>query len=204
MLNQEHNTPVDVYGWLETDPDDLWIFDKLILSRQLDYVCGPAGMPVPEPDFYVIRPITNMHGMGVKARVEFISDYTHHLHPGEFWCERFEGDHISVDYLSGEPILTVLGERNEDEPFYKWKKWTKIDHCIEFPAILSTLKGTYAKINCEFIGGNLIEVHFRHNPDFRFGNTEAIPVWDYVDMHDHDGYTFVEDPDYKRIGFLIR
>lgn len=198
------SVPVDADAWQSVNISDLWVFDKLILSKHLGYLCGPGGLPVPTPGMYVVRPITNVHGMGIRSRIEYLEDLTHHLHPGEFWCEQFEGEHISVDYTDGKPVLTVLGERDKDDPFYKWKKWTKIDHFIKFPEILHNLKGSYDKINCEFIGGKLIEVHFRHNPDFRFGNTEAIPVWDYDDMHDRDGYTFVLDPDYKRVGFLIR
>ena len=198
------DVPIDVIGWVGVDPEDSWVFDKLILARKLGYVCGPAGMPVPRGNHYIIRPIMNMHGMGRMARIEFLSDFTHHLHPGEFWCELFEGDHISVDYLNEEPVLTVLGERDDGDPLYKWEKWTKVEHRVEFPKILKALKGTYEKVNCEFVGGRLIEVHFRHNPDFRFGNTEAIPVWDYADMKEREGYRFVTDPDYKRIGFFIR
>jgi hypothetical protein len=196
-------TSVDVEGWLSLHPADYWVFDKLILARKLGHVCGPAGMPVPSPGQYVVRPIMNMHGMGILSRIEEITDQTSHLHPGEFWCEKFEGDHISVDYINQKPVLTVKGERNPENPVYKWDKWTKTDHCIGYPDILRDLHRHYEKVNCEFIGGKLIEVHFRHNPDFRFGNTEAIPVWD-ASQTERDGYTFVPDPDYKRIGFFIR
>jgi hypothetical protein len=65
--------------------------------------------------------------------------------------------------------------RSDD--LYKWKKWTKINQEVEFPDILNNLKGNYEWINCEFIGNKLIEVHFRRNPDFRYGNSVAIPVW---------------------------
>lgn len=30
------------------NPDDLWCVDKLILSKKLGYLCGPAGI-VPAP-----------------------------------------------------------------------------------------------------------------------------------------------------------
>jgi hypothetical protein len=82
----------------------------------------------------------------------------------------------------------------------------KIDKKVQFPKILQDLKGDYEYINCEFIGNKLIEVHFRQNPDFRHNNTVAIPIWNEKDLnlYDLDEYNFIEDTDYKRLGFLIK
>ena len=33
--------------------DDLWICKKLFLSQVLGYTCGPVGITVPKPDFYI-------------------------------------------------------------------------------------------------------------------------------------------------------
>jgi hypothetical protein len=110
--------------------------------------------------------------------MEWIYKSTDSFHPSEFWCEIFEGKHLSVDFQNKESKLVVLGERDEDAPLYKWSKWTKIDYEVEFPEILNDLKGNYEWINCEFVGNKLIEVHFRRNPNFRYGNNVAIPVWD--------------------------
>ena len=44
-------------------------FNKLWLAEQLGYVCGPAGVDVPKPGVYVVRPIMNLDGMGAGARV---------------------------------------------------------------------------------------------------------------------------------------
>jgi len=74
---------------------------------------------------------------------------------------------------------------------------------VKFPEILNDLVGNYEWINCEFIGNHLIEVQFRQNPDFRYQNSVAIPVWDKKINKDIPGYRFVEDNDYKRIGFYV-
>ena len=95
---------------------------------------------------------------------------------GHFWCEQFKGDHISVDYHWNEPYLTVQGFKS-DYTYTRWDKWIKIDHCFDLPPILNTLHKKYEWINCEFIGGKLIEVHLRSNPDFGYNNSEFIPVW---------------------------
>ena len=190
--------------WNQIHSEDLWVYNKLILSRVLGYTCGPIGTSVPRPDFYILRPSMNLLGMGRYARKEYIYKYTDCYHPSEFWCEVFEGDHISVDYQNKEQKLTVLGIRDEMNPLYKWDMWKKVDYEMPFPTILNKLKGEYEWINCEFIGNRLIEVHFRQNPDFKYGNSVAIPVWNDSYSIDSEDYRFIDDKDYLRRGFWIK
>jgi hypothetical protein len=193
--------PID--EWNSIHNDDLWVYNKLFLSRSLRYLCGPVGTPVPSPDHYIVRPSINLLGMGRFSRIEWIYKYTDNFHPSEFWCQRFYGDHLSVDFRDKKVELVVLGERNVNNSLYKWEKWTKIDLKVEFPDILKDLKGNYEWINCEFIGNKLIEVHFRRNPDFRYGNSVAIPVWKGEKIKEIDNFTFISDEDYLRKGFYI-
>lgn len=190
--------------WNNIHPSDLWVYNKLFLSRVLGYNCGPVGTAVPKPDFYIVRPSFNLLGMGRFARKEWIESSTDHIHPSEFWCEIFTGDHISVDFHHQKAELVVLGTRKDSECYYKWKKWEKLNKKVEFPSILKDLKGNYEYINCEFIGNKLIEVHFRRNPDFRYNNSVAIPVWEGEKCVNMDGMTFIEDSDYLRKGFFIK
>ena len=189
--------------WKSIHNSDLWVYNKLFLSRVLGYNCGPIGVPVPKPDFYIVRPSFNLLGMGRFARKEWLDSSTDHLHPSEFWCELFEGPHISVDFRNKRSELVVLGSRDEQDPFYKWKKWEKLDKEVTFPPILDLLVGDYEYINCEFIGDKLIEVHFRQNPDFRYGNDVAIPVWEDENVSNSVKYKYIEDKDYRRRGFYI-
>jgi hypothetical protein len=190
--------------WSNIHTNDLWIYNKLFLGRVLGYNCGPVGASVPKPDLYIVRPSFNLLGMGRFARQEWIENYTDHFHPSEFWCEIFKGEHLSVDFHHQKAELVVLGEKDASDPLYKWKKWTKIDKKVEFPSILNDLVGNYEWINCEFIDGNLIEVHFRRNPDFRYNNSVAIPVWNDELEENHDDCRFVDDSDFNRRGFYIK
>lgn len=190
--------------WNHIQPEDLWVYNKLFLSRVLGYTCGPAGTTVPKPDFYIVRPSFNLLGMSRFARKEWIKNTTDDMHPSEFWCEIFEGEHLSVDFHHQEQDLVILGTKEEQDPIYKWKKWEKIDRKVNFPEVLKKLKGNYEWINCEFIDGHLIEVQFRRNPDFRYGNSVAIPVWDENIPKIEDGYRFIQDKDYKRRGFWVK
>lgn len=190
--------------WNQIDPKDIWAYNKLSLSRLLGYTCGPTGTTVPKTDFYIVRPCINLLGMGRFARKEWIEKDTDHFHPSEFWCELFQGPHLSVDFHEKKSKLVVIGEKNVDDPLYKWSRWEKIDVEVDFPLILNDLVGNYEWINCEMIGNRVIEVQFRQNPDFRYGNTVAIPSWDKKVRKDMDDYTFVEDSDYLRRGFWIK
>ena len=189
--------------WESIHPSDLWIYNKLMLSRELGYLCGPTGSYVPKPDFYIVRPMMNLLGMSRYARKEFIYKGTDHYHPAEFWSEIFHGHHISVDFRDKKSELVVLGTKDPTDPLYKWEKWEKLDQEVPFPEILNNLVGNYEWINCEFIGNHLIEVHFRINPNFRYGNTVAIPVWRGDDVVNSENYNYIEDESYLRSGFYI-
>jgi len=186
------------YEWVSTHPYDLWIYNKLQVSRVLGYECGPAGLTVPRPDFYIVRPCINFMGMSRNARIEYLENDTEHLHPSEFWCEIFEGEHISVDYHNGIQDLTVLGLRDPQDPLYKWRKWTKVERDLPLPKVFQKFTERYEWLNCEYIGGKLIEIHLRGNPNFDYGGNSVIPVWEGDDVSD-----YIEQPNYKRLGFII-
>jgi hypothetical protein len=198
-----HHLEVDD-EWNCIHSSDLWVYNKLILSRILGYSCGPAGTTVPKSDFYIIRPCINFLGMSRFARIEWIENNTEHLHPSEFWCEVFKGEHLSVDFYQKIPKLVIKGTKKETDPLYKWNKWEKVNKKINFPKILDNLIGNYDWINCEFIENHLIEVHFRQNPDFRYGNSIAIPIWEDEIFENKENYYYIKDPDYKRKGFFIK
>ena len=200
-LNSQEDT-----AWTNTDIEDLWIYDKLILSKKMGYVCGPTGVDVPEDGFYIVRPVTNIVGLGIGAYEQYLTveGWTDHLQPGTFWSEIFEGDHLSIDYEWGKPILNIQGFRYP-ESFVRWKKWIKVEQTVELPDILKPIANKYHFMNCEYIGGKLIEVHLRKNPDFDFDNVEFIPVWEGQDTTPPEGYRYVDCPEYnQRIGAFVR
>jgi hypothetical protein len=205
MLEKKYS---EVRSWNNCKNNDLWVFNKLFVARRSGYICGPSGVPVPSFGEYFVKPVMNIEGMGKFARKEYLEKYTDHLHPGEFWCEIFKGEHLSIDYKQGQPILSVIGTPDKKHPYQRFIKWEKIKYSIPFPKILlnENIHLKYPIINCEFIGGNLIEVHLRGNPDFAYGNTEMIPVWkDQEWLVVPDGFEFVPDhQEVDRIGILIK
>lgn len=190
--------------WNSAKPEELWVLDKLILSRYLGYSCGPCGTAVPKPGWYCVRPCVNAFGMGLETQKVYIEESTDHLSPGHFWCEWFQGRHLSVDYEYNKQILCVEGLR-EINTFIKWNKWIKVKDKIKLPDILKKHFYHHRWLNCEFIGGKLIEVHFRYNMDFRWNNNEYIPVWKENEPIP-DGYRYVPDPEpvAGRLGAHIR
>lgn len=190
--------------WQTIDPDDIWVMDKLILSRKLGYVCGPIGQTVPKPDWYIVRPCVNMLGLGLGAQRVWIDDDTTNLPVGHFWCEWFEGRHLSIDYTNGIQTLCVEGFKSNNT-FTQWAEWKKTDDAVQLPAILEELSSKHQQINCEFIGGSLIEVHFRRNEDFDGAINHFIPVWSGQDTTPLEGYSYRHYPDvHGRIGAFVR
>ena len=58
---------------------------------------------------------------------------------------------------------------------------------------------------CEYIGGKLIEIHLRRNPDFDWGNTQFIPVWRGQDTTPPQGYRYIDYPEvHGRVGAWIK
>ena len=190
--------------WQNPNPDTMWVTDKLILASKMGYKCGPAGIDVPESGNYCVRPVVNAYGLGIGAKKMFIEQTTTHIPPGFFWCEWFDGRHLSVDYKKGEQTLCVEGFKKEDT-FTKWDRWVRTVDTVDMPDVIKEVVGEHDFVNCEYIGGKLIEVHLRHNPDFEGGVTEFIPVWEGEDTTAPTGFKYREYPDvHGRIGAFVR
>ena len=184
-------------------PDQLWVYDKLILSKKLGYECGPAGIEVSESGYYIVRPVMNVPGLGLGASIEWIHRETDHLPGGSFWCEIFDGPHYSIDYHYGVQVLAVEGIHGET--ISKWSAWHQIDHRIPFPEILDDFIDQ-PWVNCEFIGDKLIEAHMRRNPDFKdYSITQYIPRFKGESIDPPDGFQYIKDPDlHGRVGAWIK
>ncbi len=182
---------VDVFDSIA--PDDLWCVDKLILSKKLGYVCGPAGV-VPPPGNYIVRPIMNLRMMSVGARIQCLDSDS--IPDGYFWCELFTGRHLSFDYNWGKQTLAVEGFRTEPTRLDRFSHWTRMDQDFKLPEILQTVADRYEWFNVEVIGDRVIEVHFRYNDDFaNHDATTIIPVW---------SDEFYSSPTGDRIGFILK
>lgn len=190
--------------WQTINPDDIWVLDKLILSRKLGYTCGPVGLNVPKPGYYIVRPCVNMLGLGLGAQRVYIEESTVNLPVGHFWCEWFAGKHLSIDYHWGKQTLAVEGFKNYNT-FTHWKMWQRVEDIIPLPDILSEFAIRHEYINCEYIGGKLIEVHLRRNEDFNANINTFIPVWEGQSTIPPSGYTYRDYPDvHGRIGAFIK
>lgn len=200
----------DLDAWRNSFMEDLWVFNKLVIARRLGHLCGPVGAPVPHTGTYIVRPVLNILGMGRGAEKVLIhkgDDLSDRFDPSYFWCEIFEGRHLSIDFLEGTQTLCVEGFRDEEESFYKWKSWRKMHNVYrDLPPICKDLAKRYKWINIEEIGGKIIEIHLRRNWDFSDPMVEElIPVWNKDQPKPTGkGWKFVPSKDYERLGFYIR
>jgi hypothetical protein len=183
--------------WEFIDADDLWIYDKLILSKKLGYNCGPAGVSPKIPDNYIVRPCVNFRMMGVGASIMHLTpENFSEIPPGFFWCEIFTGPHMSFDYQYGEQVLAVEGFKDNPKRLDRFSRWIKVNAKYTLPPFLENIAKKYEWLNIETIGGRIIEVHLRYNDDFRnHDGNEIIPIW-----KDEFYPSACED----RIGFIVK
>jgi hypothetical protein len=183
----------DVWEFIEAE--DLWIYDKLILSKKLGYRCGPAGVSPDRLNQYIVRPCVNFRMMGRGATIMQLSPEDHDkVADGYFWCEIFTGRHLSFDFEYGKQTLAVEGFKDPQrlDRFYKWQKCTDV---LKLPSFLVKISEKYRWLNVECIGGNIIEVHLRYNDDFSNHDSDVIyPVWKE---------NFYESRCGDRIGFIL-
>lgn len=185
--------------WKFVCDDDLWLFDKLILSRRLGYRCGPAGVLPEREGRYIVRPCVNYRMMGRGAKFMHLNTTDDVIPDGYFWCEIFDGRHLSFDYYYGNQVLAVEGYR-EDENLSRFLFWKKVNDVFELPLFLKTIAKKYAWINIEVIGNKIIEVHLRYNDDFRNHDGNIIvPIWkdEVIDTTKEIYYSACQE----RIGF---
>lgn len=182
----------DVFKFIE--PEDLWIYDKLILSKRLGYDCGPAGVAPTVSNTYIVRPISNYRMMGKGSKFLYIKKDEDIIEDGYFWSEVFQGRHLTFDYHYGLQVLAVEGEK-ETNSTNRFKKWEKVDETFILPSLLLPIALKYEWMNVEVIGSKIIEVHLRYNDDFRnHSSNVVIPIWKE---------NFYDCPCGDRVGFLL-
>lgn len=198
--------------WDTLLPVHKWIYDKLLLSHALGYKCGPMGIPVPSSRSYIVKPITNVHGMGLGSTIHLdvpkdtvIAPYQ----PGYFWMELFMGRHVSVDYENGSPVLVLLGER-ELYNTKQFTRWSRLPTHLApiLPPTIQDICNHYSHFNAEFIGNRVIEVHCRVGGDSWIFNDltvdSIIPVWEGDVVYSYEEFTSsYDDANITRLGFKI-
>jgi hypothetical protein len=190
----------DYQAW-DKYPDHRWVFNKLDIALRLGYQAGPACVPLPKvKEVYfkaIIRPIYNLYGMGIGARIftfnpgidnEFIVNHGC-IPPGYFWCEYFKGTHYSIDYKSTtapagslfrwEPFHAMIGE-NTEKDLTRFKSWVSVEPPkMMLPHFINKIMNVdYLNIEC--IDDKIIEIHLRTGNDILHNTpigTEVIPIW---------------------------
>jgi len=167
-----------------------WVYDKMRLAESQHMECGPLGI-IPKKFPVFLKPIYNLYGGSISAyKIDDIKMYDKHqnFHPGRFWVEFFEGDHLQHDLAiyNGEIVWsnTFLGLKFflGDKYTGAFDYWERQYMTEEMSSVLQDwvtkhMPDYSGVINCETIGCNIIEVHLR------FGN-----VLDLQDVNIMDSF----------------
>lgn len=206
----------DTEAWSKFPFHRNW-FNKLWVAEKFKYCCGPNAVSVPVKGTYIIRPIYNLHGMGAGAQfVELDIGDIDTVPPGYFWCEKFYGDHLSVDlkWESGKwkTVSMFQGIYSNSTELFRFAKWVKVNKDIFIDPVLNELWDC-EYINVELVDGKVIEVHLRGSPD-PVNYSEFVPVWndtpdDVIQRLtlDHlfiSSYDYVHGTNIKRLGFYVK
>jgi hypothetical protein len=196
----------DCEAWISYPEHRKW-FNKLDLASRLGHYCGPAGVPPDLTEEYVVRPIYNLSGMGIGSRIQHIHrGDTSCVEPGYFWCEKFTGEHVSVNYVNnGAYWFQTSAWIGYKKPSVtdRFEAWIRTDKQKKLPSIFLELLSVPA-INVEFIGSHIIEVHLRPSPDP--DKKILIPVWEddpesKITMFLQEGFSY-ESNEEAADGFL--
>ena len=208
-------------------PQYRWIHNKLELAISCGHNAGPIPVLPKVSGYYCLRPIYNLIGLGLHAKKIWIDkdnmDQIHEYHPGEFWCEWFNGPHYSIDYEwdnGWKPLFATEGFNTPDN-MIQFSRWVKIvPPNIKLPKFLDKLKDNKV-LNIEFKDSKILEVHLRLgnlHGDWHFVEDASIivPAWQSIYMveaqaREQQGWKFVYDFDHAfagmtdaRIGFWYR
>ena len=173
----------DYQAWEKYPQHHLW-FNKLWVSQELGYKCGPGGTAPKQSGWYIIRPIYNLSGMGVGAKKVWIEAGDLKAVPaGYFWCEWFEGTHYSAtykwiwdrDHYDGYwEIQSCWEGYSNPAMLQQFREWKRSDYIPKVPPHLNILADVDI-LNVEFKDQKVIEVHLRDTPDPQ--HDHIIPTW---------------------------
>jgi len=182
-------------------PQHRWVFNKLEVALRMGYDAGPTGVPISKAGMHIVRPTYNLYGMGIGAKKIYLDPEKDaddmialaHVPPGHFWCEYFEGKHLSVDYYrSGDewvPFCATRGVHRFEDDLVMFDLWERIDPPkeLDLPEFMHKEIKEPRYINVEAKGDKIFEIHLRsgndHFWDYPVG-TIMYPVWD-TDSNDH-------------------
>lgn len=182
-------------------PQDRHLYNKLALSRILGYTCGTGHIPY--AGTWIVRPIINLDGMGLDATIKHY-EAGESIPQGMFYCEVFTGRHITIDYERKGNVwkqTDTFEGFNTPDNLIQFSHWTRVEFPYHLPLLLRSVEAKH--INIETIGGNIIEVHLRGNPDPVMYN-EFWPIW-LEDQTPLDGYVRIVDKEEHigRLGFYV-
>lgn len=188
----------------EAYPKDTHLYNKLLLSQQLGYVCGTDI--IPRTAKWIVRPITNFEGMGRGAAIRQFKK-GEQIAPDCFYCKVFTGKHITIDYTRKRGVwhqgATFQGT-NSHNNLIQFVCWKRVNYPYPIPQILANVESDY--INIELIDNKLIEVHLRLNPD-PVMHDEFWPIWSHTQKPPNTNYRRIDDlddeTDLGRLGFFV-
>jgi hypothetical protein len=138
------------------------LYDKLLIARSQDgVICGESTQNPPKYPI-LVRPRTNLEGMGFGAR--WVVSPTV-IKPHEFWVQPIMGTHRSVDVFVHRDQLLTLCFIGRPGPGFTFRSWSFDSDYKLSPKTSAWLRhhlhGFEGVCNIELIEDTIIECHLR-------------------------------------------
>lgn len=154
--------------------DYKFVYNKQFVASSQNLENGNKGK---QPSKYpvIIRPITNLYGMGVGTR---LSNDVINMNDSDFWVEFLKGEHISVDIFINDNTFKTIVFRGYPSKLFTFSHWEylpnyKLDKNI-ISWIRKHLHNFKGVCNVEVICNKIIECHLRMGDINYFQSEELI------------------------------
>lgn len=206
----------DIDAW-RAFPESRWMFNKLFVLTSLGVECGPLGTEDPKHFPIWVKPVVNVWGMGIGAKVYFSPEEVSY-EPGMMWMKYLQGaSTYSYDVEINEKNEIIRGyvAVGKNGPFYTSWHVDELDledeHIQEYVTRLGEIGKLPRFLNFEVMARQIIECHPRWSKEFIFHygdvpfvqyikwskTLEQAPPEDYIDCRLDDTNLFLKK---KRIG----
>lgn len=183
LLGCDIDIPInDIDGWTMF-PKYRWIYNKMEICDFQNIPYGPMPLEPKTEDYpIIIKPITNMYGMGLNViKVDNEDQFWGQWQNTNFWMKFLDGDHMSWDLVIKDGKIKFytgfLGYKNNQKigkfDYWESKTRSKLPKIIK-KLVRKRLSEYCGCLNVETIGGYIVECHLR------MGDVDQLPTLDIL------------------------
>jgi len=175
--------PTNDFQAIKIYPNHTHLYNKKFIAESQNIRCGTQTdiSNILDQELtltnVIVRPMTNLGGMGKGTYYLNDIDKISEISKKDFWCEIFQGEHISIDIFHNKyGILGSIGFKGIPGKLFTFNYWEYLPNYQLPPNIIlwinTHLKEFVGVFNLELIDNKIIECHLRMGDLNYFQNKE--------------------------------